>query len=57
MSVLIVNVRGKSSLCPTQLTLRKAWMSLPVKGKTRRGKEEYIGGDDDDRTGGSRSAV
>ena len=57
MSVIIVNVGGQSSLCTTRLTLRKAWISLPVKVKTRIGKEEHRGGDDDNRTGGSQSAV
>ena len=57
MSVIIVNVGGQSSLCPDQLTLGKAWMSLPLKVKTRGGKEEDRGGDDDGRTGRSQSAV
>ena len=57
MSVIIVNVGGQSSLCPTNLKLGKAWMSLPMKVKKRGGKEEDQGGDDDGRTGGSRSAV
>ena len=32
-------------------------MSLTVKGKTIRGKEDHLGEDDDDRAGGSQSAV
>ena len=47
---------GESYQCTTQLTLVKAWTSLPVREEIRGGKEGYQGGDNDGRTGGSQEA-
>eukprot|EP00957_Ditylum_brightwellii_P022549 1701179-Ditylum_brightwellii.AAC.1 len=41
-SVLVVHAGGESSRCPTQMTLGKAWTSLPLL------KEPIDEGDDDD---------